>query len=51
MAEDETTPQDDVTDEGQLSDEDMESVVGGMGGTGGILGEAGLGEAGVGEAV
>ncbi|MDQ1246293.1 MAG: hypothetical protein QG597_661 [Actinomycetota bacterium] len=46
MADEATTPEDNVTDEGQLSEDDMEAVVGGLGTSNmGILGEAGLGEA------
>lgn len=48
MADDDTTPADQADNEDQLSDEDMESVVGGFGSTGtGAFGEAGV----VGEAV
>lgn len=46
MAEEKATPDEDPMAEGQLSEDDMEAVVGGLGGGNlGILGEAGMGEA------
>lgn len=41
MADEKATPDEDVTDDGQLSEDEIEAVVGGLGEGGvGILGEA-----------